>query len=363
MRISFLNIQNLYFRDLSLEGESPKPTLNWLSEMDGLMEKLQKGKKELHRIEELSLLLGFQRIAKQRYGILRNRAGQLYLKEGVINHLSKAGPASHWEGWLRINNQPVSYDARMQKIRLLAELNSDLIILQEVEDRYALELFLKEVMKEFPEVHFPIYHVLEGKDIRGVEQAILCANELSVLHIAPVLSPRKSGQALHYRLYHEQLGKISVIAMYISCGMGERAVSEAERNHISGVVASYYKELVAKGEKNIAVVGTLRTPGYCYSLGPLLRQTDLKDISSHKMFSIRSGKKSRELYYPDSAIKEVVGKQDFFLLNPHFSERVKSAGLIWSGRFWNSHANLKSNPSIITREQQASDHPGLWIEV
>ncbi len=363
MRISFLNIQNLYFRDLSLEGTSPKPTLNWLSEMDGLMEKLQKGKKDLHRIEELSLLLGFQRIAKQRYGILRNRAEQLYLKEGLTNYLAKAGPASHWEGWLRINNRPVSYDSRMQKIRLLAELNSDLIILQEVEDRYALESFLKEVTEQFPEIHFPIYHVLEGKDSRGVEQAILCTNKLKILHITPVISLGQSGQAIHYRVYHERLGEISIIAMYISLGMGGEAVSEGDRKHLSNDVASYYKKLVAKGEKNIAALGTLRTPGYCYSLGPLMRQTDLKDISSHKIFRMKSGKKCRELYYPDSAVKEVVGKEDFFLLNPHFSEKINAAGLIWSGRYWNSDAKLISNPSITSREQQATDHPGLWIEL
>ncbi|MDX1470740.1 MAG: hypothetical protein R3213_04535 [Flavobacteriaceae bacterium] len=362
MRISFFNIQNLYFRDHSLDKNVPKPTNNWLSEMDQLMEKVQKGRQELHRIEELSLLLGFQRRIKRRYGSLRNRGGQLILKEGLPNSEAKADLTNGCKGWLRINNYPISYESRMQKIRVLAELNSDLILLQEVEDRYALKTFVVESGKHFPGLNYNNIQVLEGKDSRGVEQAILCKEKIKINKIIPLEVNSALGQAIHFHLNALPLEEIHLLSVYISHGNQGISVEE-EREKIFTRLADHYLSLCKEGKDNLLIIGTFRTPSYCYSLAPLLRQTDLKDISTHINFWVGPTKKSTELHYPKSGIKEVVGKHDFILTSPKLAKKIKAAGLIWSGRYWNDQANFRSYSSITSRHYQASDHPGLWLEI
>lgn len=362
MRISFFNIQNLYFRDHSLDAEVPKPTTNWLDEMDQLMEKVQKGRQELHRIEELSLLLGFQRRIKRRYGSLRNRGGQLSLKEGLSNTQAKADLTNECKGWLRIDNYPVSYESRMQKIRVLAELNSDLILLQEIEDRYTLKTFMEESGSHFPGLNYNNIQVLEGNDFRGVEQAILCKDQIKISQIIPQEVNSTLVQAIHFQLKAIPLEEIHLLSIYISHGKGNIRAEE-EREKVFTRLADYYLGLCKDGKDNLLFMGTFRTPSYCYSLAPLLRQTDLKDISTHINFRVGPTKNNTDLHYPNSGIKEVVGKHDFILMSPKLAKKIKAAGLVWSGKYWNDQANFRSYPSITSRAHQASDHPGLWIEV
>lgn len=362
MRISFFNIQNLYFRDHSLDADVPKPTTNWLDEMDQLMEKVQKGRQELHRIEELSLLLGFQRRIKRRYGSLRNRGGQLILKEGLSNTQAKADLTNECKGWLRIDNYPISYESRMQKIRVLAELNSDLILLQEIEDRYALQTFIEESGNHFPGLNYNNIQVLEGNDSRGVEQAILCRNEIKISQMVPIDVNSTIGQAIHFQLNAIPLEEIHLLSVYFSHGNDNISVEE-EREKVFTRLANHYLDLCNAGKDNLLIMGTFRTPSYCYSLAPLLRKTDLKDISTHINFRAGPTKNNTDLHYPNSGIKEVVGKHDFILTSPKLAKKIKAAGLIWSGRYWDDQANFRSYSSITTPQHQASDHPGLWLEI
>lgn len=365
MRLSFINIQNLIFRNRTLDchlGENHSS--HWLVEMDQLMEKIKKGKRELQRIEELTLLLGFQRVDKQRYGILRNRGGQLYLREGIISQLEKSTANSDWQGWMKINSKPVHHIAFQNKIRLMAELNSDLIILQEVEDKYAVLEFQKRGEIDFISLVYPHTHVVEGCDPRGLEQACLHTEQLKLNYILPLHyeSENHIAQVIHYDFWHKEIGRIAMIAIYLYPSEDQKDLIEIKRKNLMTQIGNYYRKILEEVE-NVAIVGGLNAPGYCYSLAPLLRETNLMDISTHPNFQIEPKGNSIKLRYPNSAVKEVVGKKDFFLLSPNLSGKVKAAGLIWSGRYWPDKSTFRSYPSITNKNLQGSDHPALWIEL
>ena len=143
MKIASFNIQNLFHRDKSLLVKfMGKNITDWTEELDHLMKHGEKGPNDYDRIRELSFLLGFERNITQNFGVLRRRNGELYLKQGSVLHQPKAAEHTLWQGWMPIHTTPISKKAVQHKAMVIAQANPDILLLQEVEDKASLNIFL-----------------------------------------------------------------------------------------------------------------------------------------------------------------------------------------------------------------------------
>src|SRR5690606_12884272 len=130
------NIQNLFHRHKDLikmpAGECAR---QWINEMDSLMRRSGKLPRDIERINELSFLLGFDNLNKSSYAVMRSRGGELYFKGQPSSIESRANFLTEWKGWTEIKTLPVDPEATYNKARLVAEVNADVLLLQEVEDK------------------------------------------------------------------------------------------------------------------------------------------------------------------------------------------------------------------------------------
>ena len=127
-------------------------------------------------------------------------------------------------------------------------------------------------------------------------------------------------------------------------------------------VADLYRSHIKSGNELVLICGTLNDPAYADALSPLLRDTQLKDISKHDQFEVDLDSGRDATYFRMGAYRKGVNikQADYMLCSPVLFAQLKSGGLqrkgIWSGK----KVRWATYPQLRSREQQASTHPLLW---
>ena len=184
MKIATFNIQNLFHRDKSLvKIQAGNAMMNWLNEMDHLMRKYTKTSSDLDRIKELSFLLGFEKISRKSYAVMRRRGGELFFRGCHSSGEMMANSLTDWNGWVPLQTIPVDAIATQNKARVIAEVNADVLLLQEVEDRNSLLEFNNQFLPEFNGIPYRELLVLQGNDGRGQETGMLTKNGFQIQEV------------------------------------------------------------------------------------------------------------------------------------------------------------------------------------
>jgi len=111
------------------------------------------------------------------------------------------------------------------------------------------------------------------------------------------------------------------------------------------------------GETNIVVLGDLNdTPGST-PLAPLLRDTDLQDISTHANF-ISDGRSGT---FGNGALCQ---KIDYVLLSPALFAQVTGGGIFRKGAWGGVHGDLFEHyPTMTEAVHAASDHAAIFADL
>ncbi len=142
-----------------------------------------------------------------------------------------------------------------------------------------------------------------------------------------------------------------------SKGFGAQDDSDAKRTRQARRVAKIYEDLVAAGCKSVAVVGDFNDTPDSDALAPLIKRTNLRDISEHAQFddegrpgTFGNGTKSNKI--------------DYILLSPTLFTRVRHGGInrtgVWGGKNGTLFRHL---PEITRAAEAASDHAAIWADI
>jgi len=373
MKIATFNIQNLFHRDKSLvKIQAGNAVINWLNEMDHLMRKYSKTATDLDRIKDLSFLLGFEKISRKSYAVMRRRGGELFFRGCHSSVEIKANSLTDWNGWVALQTIPVDPVATQNKARVIAEVNADVLLLQEVEDRNSLFEFNNQLLPEFNGVPYRELLVLQGNDVRGQETGIFTKNGFQIQEVRTYSNelddngePIFDKNLVKYEITTPSQNKICLLAVHLQEQGKDKENSDALRLRQAHRVAEIYQELRREGQEHMIVAGTLSAVSYCFSLAPLLQKTDLKDISKHPGFNVAVEKEKDAGYLHLKANKMGLNikQKDYLLLSPEMFSQVKNSGLnrkaVWPERAsqWPVYNTIKSE------KQAASEHAVVWGEV
>ena len=149
MKLATFNIQNLFHRDRSLiEKPFSKCVTDWVSELDSLIRKKDYRQSETTRMRELSFLLGFDKSYQTPYAVMRRKSGFLFLKGMNYSKELQSCELTDWNGWIALQTVPINAFAIKNKARVISEVNPDILLLQEIEDRASLSEFNTELLPE-----------------------------------------------------------------------------------------------------------------------------------------------------------------------------------------------------------------------
>lgn len=363
MKIATFNIQNLFHRDKNLVNTGVGECLSgWTEDLDRLIKKVNKKNRDLERIRELSFLLGFDKVDHSRYAVLRERNGKLFFQERHFSLGMQASDLTNWNGWVAMNNIPLDAVAIVNKARIVAEADADILLLQEVEDRASLVEFNKRLSSEFNVTPYEEF-VIEGNDTSGLGMGILTKNGYRLDTIKSHMHDiDSSGNPLfdidcpEYTIITPSGKEIVIVDVHLSKPEEDKRKEQSER------VAGIYDGLLSEGKENIVVSGTLNDVYFSNSLAPLLRGTDLTDVSKCDTFHVDTDTGKSAIYHSMGAYRIGVNLQqgEYLLFSPNLYVRLVEGGLNRKGVWRDKRPNWYIYPSIKKRGHAASQHPLSW---
>ena len=366
MKIATFNIQNLFHRHRELmQKNRSKNAADWIAELDTLLRKHPKGAGDNERINDLSCLLGFEKMRDLPYAVLKNKGGNLCFTKRMSPDLSRASFLTDWEGWVELANGPLHEKAVFCKAYMIGETDPDILVLQEVEDRASLMEFNTEFLPLLKISPYREVCVFETNDTRGLGMGLMLKNGYRLIGVKNHLHDL---DAVGFNLFDVDCQEYEIMApdgdrlWVLSCQLSSE---EARRKQQAQKVAEIYDRMRSEGKKRILVCGTLNDVSYSDAVSPLVRGTDLRDIGRHGRFKADTDRGRDGGYFRLGAYRMGVNikQKDYLLLSPYLFEKVLKAGMNRKGTWPDRKPNWALYPSIAGKHHAASGHPMVWAEI
>ena len=247
---------------------------------------------------------------------------------------------------------------------VLREIKADILGAVEVEGRLTLQRFSDQVLKDVGGTPFGQVMAIDGNDDRGIDVGIAVAKGYSVQEIRSHVYDRDASGVVFSRDCPEYAittptGKQLVVLVnhFKSQGFGSQASNDAKRKRQSVAVAAIYKQLLAKGVTNVAVLGDLNGAPNTAPLKPLTAETTLRDVSTHPTFN-NDGFPGT---FDRGTAKE---KFDYVLLSPALFGKVTGGGTFRRGIWAGAGGQLFSPFETMKGPQDAaSDHAAIFADI
>ncbi len=365
MKIATFNIQNLFHRDKSLiKKPIGKNLMDWIQELDSLMRKPSNTLSEQDRIRELSFLIGFEKFSPKPYAVLRKKAGFLYMKGLHHSSDSKASDLTNWNGWIALQTMPINPLATDNKALVLAAVNADVLLLQEIEDRASLEEFNRQVLPKFNCKPYVQSFVIQSEESIGKENAILLREGYTLASVKTYDIGNLSVQntLLQYEVTTPTLQTMWILSTSLVGAQKEDSAAHRLRKQQSQNIVTIYQNLIEECKSNVIITGTFNAPSYCDSLSPLFQNTDLKDITKHLSFEVDCDKGKDAKYYSLGAYRMGVNikQKDYMLLSPSLYNAMIDSGLNRKAVWPKKRPQWSIYKTVTSESNAASEHPVIW---
>lgn len=370
MKIATYNVENIFHRDEQLVKKNISQSMSdWMQELEDLLRKDMRQDDDYGRMRELSFLLGFHKSAVDPYVVMRRKAGQLFLQQREKCFDYRASELNSWNGWIKLATRPIPEIAVQNKAKVISEVNPDILVLQEVEDRHALLDFNSRYLPE--EVRFTEVIVVQGNDPRSLDMGIMLKRGYSLENVTSHSNEYDEGGKLfdkdfqEYRVKNSKGDAIAIFSTHL-CGMDkDRQISDGKRKDQSNRVAEVYQELSMRGFRKNVLLGTFNAPSYCDSISPILRGLEVTEVKKHKNFRVDIDAGLDASYHSLGAYRVGVNlkQKDYLMLSPDLFKSIKSAGLNRKGIWPEKKDQFRTYSSLSCESHQASSHPMVWVDL
>jgi endonuclease/exonuclease/phosphatase family metal-dependent hydrolase len=368
MRIASFNVENLFSRARALDAttwDAGRPVLELQAEVNKILGQASYSDQDKVKIVELLDSLGLKGSDDGgKFALLRQNRGHLLTRHmnGEVEVI--ANGRDDWIGWVELKTSPVNVLSTRHTARVIGDVAPDILAVVEVESRPALKSFADVMLSDNGSGSFPHAMVIDGNDDRGIDVGVLLRDGYAIDHIRSHVDDKDARGTIFSRDCPEYAvtcpGGERVVALVNhlkSKGFGSQRENDAKRRRQAVRVAQVYKALQKAGESNIVIVGDFNDVPASAPLAPLLKQTDLKDISAHPSFD--NG--GRPGTFGNCTASN---KIDYILLSPTLFSRVQAGGIFRKGAWGGTNGTLWEHyPGMTKKAEAASDHAAIWAEI
>ena len=299
------------------------------------------------------------------YARLRVNRGHLLTRSaGTITIVAKG--RVDWIGWVELKMEPVNELATQHTAQVLKDINADVQVVVEAESRISLRDFSSIMLQSVGGTPFEHVMLIDGNDDRGIDVGILTRGDYPIIsmksHVddaeAGAKEPIFSRDCAEYVIQTKKGGRLVVLANHFkSKGYGSQKANDARRKRQAKRVADIYKSLRAAGEQAIVVLGDLNDTPDSAPLAPLVKDTDLADITTHAKF--KSDGRPGTFGNGTKA-----GKIDYILLSPQLFGLVQGGAIFRKGAWGGKNGDMWPHyPTMTSAVQAASDHAALYAKI
>ncbi|POA74911.1 endonuclease/exonuclease/phosphatase family protein [Pseudomonas sp. GW531-T4] len=369
MRLATFNVENLFERPKIMnlpKWSDGQAVLDDYRVLTAVLQKPVYAAADKTKIKKLVQKYDLQdRRAKHEFIQLRENRSHLIQNHNNGTFDVVANGRSDWVGWVELTRDCITDVALKNTGRVIAEVNADVIVLVEVEDRLALDRFNTQIvspqLEALNRVPYRFNMLIDGNDERGIDVGILSRFPIVSMrsHIdEQLLGETKPVFARDCPEYYLDLGGGSMLVLLVNhfSSQGGGSAAAKWRGQQAARVREIYEALVAKFPSTI-VLGDLNAPPGekpTPSLAPLLSNTDLVDVMGLPQYA-----------HPDLPGTFHYGnasdKLDYILLPPALVPKVSAVDVERRGIF----VAKKWVPfdTVTSDVQNASDHGCLWVDL
>lgn len=178
IRIATFNMENLFTRPAAMaegSGATGQEAINDQAELNQIVSKAAYGTGDKARLIELDRKYGFSSLNAPANAlvVMDKIRGALFSRSqaGVVTVV--AAGRGDWTGWFSLRTDNVSWEAIFNTGRVVAEVNADIQVCVEVENRPTLLRFNEQVLKAQFDKAYPHVMVIDGNDDRGIDVGIM----------------------------------------------------------------------------------------------------------------------------------------------------------------------------------------------
>jgi endonuclease/exonuclease/phosphatase family metal-dependent hydrolase len=367
VRIASYNVENLFNRARVLEQptwSAGRPALEAYEQICKLLEEPEYTPDVKAGILRLLQRLGLRGGDSARFARLRQNRGRLLRRSRDGRVEVVAGGRGDWIGWVELTTDRVDEQAMLNTARVMHDVAADILGVIEAENRIALKRFTDASLLVAGRPRYPQVMVVDGNDERGIDVGILAGADYPLVGQRSHVDDADSAGRIFSRdcpEYHFETpagGRLVVLVNHLkSKGYGGKAASDALRRRQAERVAEIYRGLTAGGSPDVAIVGDLNDTPDSEPLAPLLRDTDLRDVSAHPAFD--DGGRPGTYGYCTAP-----NKIDYVLLSPTLYARATGGGIFRKGVWGGRRGTLWPIYDTMTKAVHAgSDHAAIYADI
>jgi endonuclease/exonuclease/phosphatase family metal-dependent hydrolase len=370
LRIATFNMENLFSRPTAMSGDTDaagREALEDFGELNSIIAKDAYSDSDKARLIELSGTYGFHKLNQTNKFIQLNKVrGQLFRmpQGGSIRNLQVvARGREDWTGWFVLLRKDVTWAATRNTARVIHDVNADILLAVEVEDRLTLQRFNEQVLDAEFGTSYLHNLLVDGNDERGIDVGILSKFPIRGVRAHfdepdPVNASGKlfSRDCPEYEIELPSGDTLVLIGNHFkSKRNGDDQESRDRRQRQATRAAQIY--VAARKRSPITVVaGDFNDTPDSPALQPLLdlqpASDKLRDVMANQNYEGLPGTFGTGLQS---------GKFDYILLPPELWEKVHQVEVERRGTY---HPRKWTPYDTVTSEKnQASDHACVWVDL
>ena len=367
MKIATFNIQNLFHRHTEMvELEYEIKSEIWKEEFEILMLNTERTEENYIRMRELANLLGFHSGSYEPYLSLLNFDGSLHVKSSMKVMETRASYMTDWNGWTKLRSVPISKNSIINKAKVINEVNPDIILVQQVENRESLIQFHNSFFEENQSSNYEEIMHLQGNDGKGLGMGILLKKGYHLKSLKSFSNERDTDGSLLFNTDFQQY-KIKTpenkTLYLLCCQLAGENIFDTLRKKQAKKVAEVYTDLLSKGIENIVIAGTLNAPSYADCISPIM-ELEVADVVKHQSFDVMADSGKDAGYYRMGAYRMGVNikQKDYLLVSPILYDKINACGMNRKGMWPLNKPEWETYDTVEKEKDAASDHPLLWAD-
>ena len=344
MKIAFFNIQNIFHRHTDLVGlYNAENKTRWIEEFESLLIRPGRTQKDYDRMRILSHFLGFDKEDKIPYFTIKNTMGQLRLRKGLDRKMPKASHLTHWEGWAKVDSIPIDEVAILNKAKVITEVDPDILILLEVEDRASLVEFNRHFLSSKGGSPYKEIIFLGTNDLYGRGIGVLAKEGFNLESIQTHVNdmndkddPIFDVDLQEYRFKISSGHSLNILCTHFVNNTGNLEIFTKRQKLQSEYIANLFAKKKIGTSAHSVLMGTLNAPIYDNSIAPIIKDTYLRDITKHPNFRGDLDKGKDADYFRLGAYKMGVNikQRDYLMLSDSLFNAIKDCGLVRKGMWY-----------------------------
>lgn len=362
LRVASFNLENLFTRPAAMNQDNDEDGRQAIEDhaiANAIAEKEVYSEEDKNKLLELTERYKWHHRDPPKSALvqLQKIRGQLFRKpqNGPVQVV--ASGRDKWVGWFELLCEDVKWKATYNTGRVIKEVNPDILIAVEVENRPTLQKFNNQVLKAQFDISYPHLMVIDGNDQRGIDLGILSRFPIVEIrsHVDD-LNPENNKQIFsrdcpEFDIILPGNERLIILANHLKSKRNgddqesrERRKLQAEKAHDIALSAMDRSSYVLLG-------GDFNDTPNSAALSSLF-ESDFKDIMMHENYpTARPGTFGTGL---------ASNKIDYLIMSPDLQTRLENVGIERRGSY---HPTLWTVfDSVTNLTEEASDHHLIWAD-